>query len=223
MVCDARGVIRHVFGGFPGQCCVKLLCYLYICNDSCLGSVHDAKVFAETGLATRCLQTLPEGYHMLGTAIVHIISVVGDAAYPLRPYIHTPYKGSLTPAQSTFNFHHSSQRMAIETCFGRLKGRFKRLRYPSPNGERIGFLKAVMATCVVHNFIELEGTSLDGADMFYNEFQADPFKVEEEDDDNMELQDQVDPDAMQRDSLVEGKEKREQLLLVLLQNISHHK
>ena len=58
--------------------------------------------------------------------------LLGDAAYPLKTWIMTPYKdnGHLTEQQKTYNFYlHSLARMVIERAFALLKGRFRRVKY----------------------------------------------------------------------------------------------
>lgn len=49
--------------------------------------------------------------------------LIGDAAYPLKPWILTPYKdtGRLTRQQQHYNFIHSSTRMVTERSLALLK------------------------------------------------------------------------------------------------------
>jgi len=108
------------------------------------GSVHDARVFRLSPLGQEI-----EGGTKLFPTDGHII---GDSAYPLSKTLLTPYRdtGNLTSMKQTYNFKHSSTRMAIERAFSHLKGRFRRLKYfVSPDLEFV--VKAIMACCVLHN------------------------------------------------------------------------
>ncbi|KAJ8306806.1 hypothetical protein KUTeg_014890 [Tegillarca granosa] len=65
---------------------------------------------------SKCLQGQ---YHMLG-----------DAAYPITPFLMTPYKnnGHLINEERLYNTELSKRRIIIEDAFGVLKRRFRRLR-----------------------------------------------------------------------------------------------
>ncbi|XP_025155808.1 putative nuclease HARBI1 isoform X3 [Harpegnathos saltator] len=80
------------------------------------GSMHDARVFANSSLA----EDLP--------ALCHNGNIIfGDAAYPCLPQLITPYRdnGHLTQAQRNFNRIHSQCRISVEYTFGVLKQRFR--------------------------------------------------------------------------------------------------
>ena len=105
VTCDHRMMFTDCFAGFPG-------------------STHDARVLRNSDLFDRISDStnlmFPEGSYLLG-----------DSAYPLAPWLLTPYRdnGHLTSKQRNYNFLHSSTRMAIERAFALLKGRFRRLEY----------------------------------------------------------------------------------------------
>ncbi|POM79202.1 Hypothetical protein PHPALM_3178 [Phytophthora palmivora] len=59
--------------------------------------------------------------------------LLGDSGYTLYPWVLTPYMeheegGELSQRKKDFDFAHSSTRMSEEIAFGRLKGRFWRLK-----------------------------------------------------------------------------------------------
>ena len=57
------------------------------------------------------------------------LMIVGDSAYPMKPWLMRPYTGAnLTPKEKTFNYHHSSVRIVVENAFGRLKARWRILK-----------------------------------------------------------------------------------------------
>lgn len=129
-VCDHRMVFTSVFSGWPGR-------------------VHDSRVYKNSDLARTILPSLPENYHL-----------VGDAAYPLSPYLLTPYKGKSLPADKEF-FNHtlSRNRITIERSFALLKGRWRKLR--SVNIAVDGIPNLITACCVLHNICIVEGDMLE--------------------------------------------------------------
>ena len=53
---------------------------------------------------------------------------IGDAAYPMRPWFYSPFKGEkegLSKSKVYWNFIQSSTRTAIEKAFGIVKGRWR--------------------------------------------------------------------------------------------------
>ncbi|XP_058449440.1 uncharacterized protein LOC131429379 [Malaya genurostris] len=112
--------------------------------DVCIGApskVHDARIFSISPISKE-LPVLCEGkFHLLG-----------DAAYPLREYLLTPYKdyGTSSPRRRRYNIKHSQARVKIENAFGLLKQRFRQLvRLNFFDTERAS--KFVLACCVLHN------------------------------------------------------------------------
>lgn len=80
--------------------------------------------------------------------------IVGDAAYPMLPWLMRPYCGSaLTSKQETFNFHHSSVRIVVENAFGRLKARWRILkRQLDVHISQAPFI--IGACCILNNLCE---------------------------------------------------------------------
>ncbi|XP_071111938.1 putative nuclease HARBI1 [Haliotis cracherodii] len=124
-VCDNKMRFVDVSAGYPG-------------------SVHDARVFKESPL-----------FEMLERkSIVKEGHLLGDAAYPLKTYLLTPYRdnGHLNPSKKRFNFVHSSCRCVIERAFALLKGKFRKLIYLDMN-LITSIPDFVLTTCVLHNLI----------------------------------------------------------------------
>ncbi|KAJ8876716.1 hypothetical protein PR048_021163 [Dryococelus australis] len=105
------------------------------------GSVHDARVFANSPLADD-LPTLCEGGG----------HVLGDSAYPCLPQLITPYKdnGHLTRTQRSLNSIHNSCRIIVEHAFGCLKQHFRQL-YHLKLREMQRVVQLIHACCVLHN------------------------------------------------------------------------
>jgi len=64
---------------------------------------------------------------LLDTQQFHLL---GDAAYSLLAGPLVPFRDNahLTPQQITYNTRHSSVRCTVERVFGRLKGKYRRLK-----------------------------------------------------------------------------------------------
>lgn len=123
--CDSNLRITSVFSGYTAR-------------------VHDARVFKASPLFQK-LNTIPLNFHILG-----------DAAYALQKAVMTPFKDhggrGLTVAEHIYNQRHSQTRMAIERCFGLLKGRWLKLNYLDCEPEN--WNKVVLACCVLHNICQ---------------------------------------------------------------------
>ncbi|KAK8772737.1 hypothetical protein V5799_024017 [Amblyomma americanum] len=110
------------------------------------GSAHDARVLRESPIFEDCSQNCSNGY------------LLGDSAYPLLPWLLTPYRdnGRSFPSwKKKFNKVHSQQRVAIENSFGLLKQRFRRLYLVDAASIKQCCL-IVMAACVLHNMCNEE-------------------------------------------------------------------
>ena len=94
------------------------------------GSVHDARVFANSALYAEVTSK-----HILqgdtrkinGCDIPPLL--IADSAYPLLSWLLKPFAndGSLTQEQKNFNYRLSRARIVSENAFGRLKARWWRL------------------------------------------------------------------------------------------------
>ena len=74
------------------------------------------------------MPTYGQGPILANSGRLSLYALVGDAAYPCRPWMLAPFKGhkdSLTGEEYHWNFMQSLTRMCIERAFGMLKGRWR--------------------------------------------------------------------------------------------------
>lgn len=92
----------------------------------------------------------------LGQWIRNLQHSLGDAVYPLRTWLLTPYRdiGSLSEFEARYNTSLSSNRQVIEHTFCLSKGRFRRLKYVNLNSvEKVSKLcqhAALFNICLVN-------------------------------------------------------------------------
>ena len=98
-----NGIVAHSFGPYPG-------------------SRHDAAMYGVSGV-----EQLLTGIQMqAGTQM----AIYGDAAYPLHPWLLTPYQGNnLTQQQSGFNASMNPLRTCVEWGFAKLCTHFSFLNF----------------------------------------------------------------------------------------------
>ncbi|KAH8035471.1 hypothetical protein HPB51_005706 [Rhipicephalus microplus] len=82
--------------------------------------IHDSHVFSLSPLSKNIASVCQGRYHILG-----------DAAYPLRDYLLTPYRdyGAMNKQQKSLNFKFSGTRVLNENAFSTLKKHFWQLMY----------------------------------------------------------------------------------------------
>lgn len=85
--------------------------------------------------------------------------LLGDSAYPSRPYLLKNFKASVTDPRFTdkkmFDESVNSGRVVIEHAFGALKNRWRILKNFNMNMDRAATV--TLACCVLHNFCEIYG------------------------------------------------------------------
>ena len=127
------------------------------------GSVHDARVFANSALfADATAKRILHGDNrtILGCEIPPLL--VADSAYPLLPWLlkQFAYHASLTQDQKHFNYRLSRARIVSENAFGRLKARWRRLLKQN-DMEVTRVANVVVACCILHNLCEIHGEEFD--------------------------------------------------------------
>lgn len=106
------------------------------------GSLHDWTVFQQTKVGRACMEGKFLPYKL-----------IGDAAYPVRPWMYSPFKGTsdgLESYKAHWNFIQSSTRMCVERAFGILKGRWRIIQKRADVPLRS--VADIVSTCIVlHN------------------------------------------------------------------------
>ena len=106
------------------------------------GSVGDGRIWENSNLGNQIDKIIPSGSFILA-----------DKAYALTTTVMTPYKRikkKIDADKKHYNLVHSQTRVVVETAFGSLKSRWRRLG--SDIQLELSFLPdIVMAACVLHN------------------------------------------------------------------------
>ena len=108
---------RKGFHSILLQGVVSAKCLFWDFDIGWAGSMHDANLWARTEIGQHCEAGKLSPY-----------CLVGDAAYPCRPWMLAPFKGhkdGLSREEYHWNFVQSSTRMCVERAFGMLKGRWQ--------------------------------------------------------------------------------------------------
>uniref|UniRef100_A0A672ZN21 Putative nuclease HARBI1 n=1 Tax=Sphaeramia orbicularis TaxID=375764 RepID=A0A672ZN21_9TELE len=141
VVCDSHGVITNIVAKYPG-------------------SAHDSFILRNSVLFSK----LRDGEYGDGL-------ILGDSAYPLRPYLLTPVLNPTTPGEHRYNAAHIRTRNTVEGTFGVLKSRFRcldctggALLYSPENVAQI-----MVVCCVLHNIAKRHGMEHDAMDVEENE------------------------------------------------------
>lgn len=117
-------------------------CFTYI-DIGCNGRISDGGVFRNCNLSDALENGLLPEHHV----------IVGDAAFPLKPYLMKPYGGqNLTQREKNFNYRLSRSRRIVENAFGILVSRFQIFGKPLPYCPNT-VDKIVKACCALHNWL----------------------------------------------------------------------
>ncbi|XP_030042759.1 protein ANTAGONIST OF LIKE HETEROCHROMATIN PROTEIN 1 [Microcaecilia unicolor] len=129
-------------------------------NVGCPGKISHARVLANSELYDRASRGVLFPAASKNIAGVDVpIYLLGDSAYPLLPWLMTPFlgvPGVLTSEQHSFNERLATARLLAEVAFTRLKGRWRCLM--KHNDMDVAFLPTLIAACcTLHNICELHG------------------------------------------------------------------
>ncbi|XP_018534971.1 uncharacterized protein LOC108885223 isoform X2 [Lates calcarifer] len=127
------------------------------------GSSSSAAVLSSSDLYLKA-EDRPDGYlfprerSILSEGVEVPVHLVGDASFPLRPWLMKGYseEQQLSPEQRRFTYTLSSARSVVDTAFTRLKGRWRCLLKKSDIDVSM-MPRIVAACCVLHNICELQG------------------------------------------------------------------
>ena len=130
-------------------------CFLDV-DCSWPGSVHDAKVFANSYINKLFQENkLPNSERKVSeddTCSVGPV-LIGDPAYPLLPGLLKEYSNCSSDAEILFNTRLRSVRNHIECAFGRLKAGWRILNRPIDLG--IEFVPTIIYSCfILHKYCE---------------------------------------------------------------------
>ena len=78
--------------------------------------------------------------------------LLGDAAYPLRKDLITPYNADMSYEKRVFNYRHSRCRHCVESAFGVLAGKWRVLRTAMEVAVDTA-TEITLATIILHNFV----------------------------------------------------------------------
>jgi len=135
-ICDANYVIRFVDIGAYGR-------------------RSDGGIFKDSGKAfDEGRMDIPQPTAIKEGGPVLPYCLVGDEAFPLKPYLLRPYPGKsrLTPEQDVYNYRLSRARRVIENTFGILASQWRIYRKPiiaSAENAKV----MVQATVCLHNWL----------------------------------------------------------------------
>lgn len=135
------------------------------------GSESDGGIFKNSSLGKLLANNqidLPDESPVNGTNLPYFI--VGDAAFPLRPYLMTPYSGrDLDMAKSWHNRELSRGRICIENAFGILSARWQvflsTIAVCPQNADAI-----VMASVLLHNFVMMHSEHMYATHTFVDRY-----------------------------------------------------
>lgn len=136
--------------------------FLYIEVGS-YGKQSDGGIFAGSTLKY-CLENkqfcVPDERAIPNTDIKTPYVLLGDEAYPLKPYLMRPYSGrGLTEQQDIYNYRLSRARRVVECAFGILTSKWRILRKEIEcHSEKADII--VKCVCLLHNIIiDKEGSN----------------------------------------------------------------
>ena len=160
------------------------------------GRCHDSNVLRSSSLWAQ--------FEINGIRPFEGAVLLGDSAYPLRPWLMTPYPGDPDGAKGRFNMAHIKTRNVVERTFGVLKNRFSALRSGLRLKDPKQASKLIISAAILHNLCILYGDH--GEDL-----------SDDDDDDVEEESNPAMPDVDEGGTAAEIRERRRNQLLQFFQ------
>jgi hypothetical protein len=141
-VVDADLRFRDVVSGWPGSM-----------DDTCILRTSGLYRLCEKGLRLGGQMELPGG-----SAVREYL--VGDASYPLLPWLMTPYREhGLQAAKVEFNKRHTAAAAVVQTALATLKGRWRVIQGELWRPDKHRLPRIIFVCCLITNIIiDMEGT-----------------------------------------------------------------
>lgn len=92
----------------------------------------------------------PELIPVPGTSDTVKSFIVGSSAFPLLPWLITPFRGELSKEQEVFNHNVANSRTVVKQAFNKLKGRWRSLLKDN-DSNLTNIERQVLACCYLHN------------------------------------------------------------------------
>lgn len=134
--------------------------YKFIAVDvGAYGKNSDGGIFANSSFGKALEKNklnVPKDRNLPGTQSPAPFVIVGDEAFPLKPYLLRPYPGSTINGdveKQIFNYRLSRARRVSENAFGNLVQKF-RIYFRSINLFPENVDKVILTTCILHNYIK---------------------------------------------------------------------
>ncbi|XP_013405607.1 protein ANTAGONIST OF LIKE HETEROCHROMATIN PROTEIN 1 [Lingula anatina] len=144
VICDHELRVLHVVSGWPGR-------------------VQDAQVLAQSSIFQKAESgtLFPPSSRLINGVEVPIL-IIGDPAYPLKPWLLKAFSDFdvLTQAQKNFNYCHTRGRMCIEGCLSRCKGKWQILQHRLDFETE--FVPVLILACLtLHNVVMVHNEGFD--------------------------------------------------------------
>lgn len=138
------------------------------------GSLDDSCILRTSGFYKLCEKgaRLEEQMELPGEPAGSVVReyIIGDASYPLLPWLMTPYQEhDPSPAQVEFNKRHTAARMVVQGAMARLKERWQVLKGELWRPDKHRLPRIIYACCLLTNImIDLEDTQRDRTPASHN-------------------------------------------------------
>lgn len=126
-------------------------------NVGSYGKNSDGGIFANCNLGKaleRGTLSVPSDAPLPGTCTPSHYVILGDEAFPLKPYLMRPYPGqNLDVTKKIFNYRLSRGRRVVENAFGLLAQKF-RMYFRTIQAKPENVDNMILSTIILHNFIK---------------------------------------------------------------------